>query len=332
MQPTDVNKIKISVIICSNKRKEYIIQAAMSANNQTMPRDEYEIIIVKNFKDNLIDDELRKLSNSVINVDSEWQGEKWWTGIIEAKGKVLCFLDDDDLFSAAKLKTVWENYSKFKFQYYRDNIKPFKYVPLDYSSQEHQGILNLNKGFSIPKKIRLISKNISRTSSSGVSVEKDFLLKFESGIRKVKIAFDVFIFYAALENNSQIILDRNVMTYYRLHDSYTGISENNFIESAGKISKSLNVFSDDYCNIGLFVKNKALRHYLVNDLFLLSFSKYLFLHDGKPGIRDVIHFVFCPSPGRKRFKLFYLVLYFVSFFSIEKAKRMYVKYISLSRM
>jgi glycosyltransferase involved in cell wall biosynthesis len=44
----------ISVIITVHKRKESSLEAVDSAINQTLPKDEYEIIVVKNFKDERI--------------------------------------------------------------------------------------------------------------------------------------------------------------------------------------------------------------------------------------------------------------------------------------
>jgi glycosyltransferase involved in cell wall biosynthesis len=45
----------ISVIIIAYNRKRYIINAINSALNQTLSKDKYEIIVIKNFNDNVID-------------------------------------------------------------------------------------------------------------------------------------------------------------------------------------------------------------------------------------------------------------------------------------
>ena len=52
----------ISVIITAHNRKEFLLEAVNSALNQTLPKDEYEIIVVKNFQD--FDDILTNLGIS----------------------------------------------------------------------------------------------------------------------------------------------------------------------------------------------------------------------------------------------------------------------------
>ena len=48
--------INISVIIVAYNRKMYVKQAVESALNQTYDKNKYEIIVVKNFNDEDIDD------------------------------------------------------------------------------------------------------------------------------------------------------------------------------------------------------------------------------------------------------------------------------------
>jgi glycosyltransferase involved in cell wall biosynthesis len=56
----------ISVIITAHNRREFLLDAVNSALNQTLPKDEYEIIIVKNFSE--YDDILKNLgSRNLIN-------------------------------------------------------------------------------------------------------------------------------------------------------------------------------------------------------------------------------------------------------------------------
>jgi len=41
----------ISVIIVAHNRREFLLEAVNSALHQTLPKDEYEIIVVKNFSE-----------------------------------------------------------------------------------------------------------------------------------------------------------------------------------------------------------------------------------------------------------------------------------------
>ena len=53
-----VEKPFISVIVTAYNRKEFLLQAVSSALRQTLPREYYEVIVVKNFEDEEIDRQL----------------------------------------------------------------------------------------------------------------------------------------------------------------------------------------------------------------------------------------------------------------------------------
>jgi glycosyltransferase involved in cell wall biosynthesis len=56
----------ISVIITAHNRRGFLLEVVNSALNQTLPEDEYEIIVVKNFEDERIDKFLEE--HSVRNI------------------------------------------------------------------------------------------------------------------------------------------------------------------------------------------------------------------------------------------------------------------------
>jgi glycosyltransferase involved in cell wall biosynthesis len=101
----------ISVIITAYNRKEFLLKAIKSVVNQTLDKKYYEIIVIKNYRDEIIDDYIK--NNNVIGIVSR---EESLTGkLVEAlyiaNGHVISFLEDDDLFSEDKLETI---YNKFK--------------------------------------------------------------------------------------------------------------------------------------------------------------------------------------------------------------------------
>jgi len=60
----NVGKPYISVIITAYDRKKYLLGAVQSALNQTLPKDLYEVIVIKNFRDETIDRQLEKWGSS----------------------------------------------------------------------------------------------------------------------------------------------------------------------------------------------------------------------------------------------------------------------------
>ena len=60
----------ISVIILAYTRKDFLFDAIKSAINQTLNRNLYEIIVIKNFQDETIDDFIRDNGiTSVLSLD-----------------------------------------------------------------------------------------------------------------------------------------------------------------------------------------------------------------------------------------------------------------------
>ncbi|WP_338100432.1 glycosyltransferase, partial [Metallosphaera sedula] len=79
---SDNYMVFISVIITAHNRKEYLMQAVDSALNQTLPKTEYEVIVVKNFED--YDEELEKKGVKSIVTSEKELGEKIVIGTKEA--------------------------------------------------------------------------------------------------------------------------------------------------------------------------------------------------------------------------------------------------------
>lgn len=103
--------MKFSIIIIAHKRKEYILEAVFSATYQNIPRDMYEIVVVKNFKDAKIDYAIEENGARSIYTDKEGLSDKVKIGILGSKGEILCFLEDDDTFTNNKLSSILEAYN-----------------------------------------------------------------------------------------------------------------------------------------------------------------------------------------------------------------------------
>lgn len=111
----------ISVVITAYKRKEFLLEALKSAVNQTLKRDKYEIICIKNFKDIKIDNYLKY--NNIINIAGKEKpiGEWLYLATKKARGEIIVFLDDDDLFSKDKLEMIYFYFSKYAIGFYHNS-------------------------------------------------------------------------------------------------------------------------------------------------------------------------------------------------------------------
>lgn len=105
-----MNSKKVTVIIPSFNRYSYLLNAIDSIKNQTY--ENYEIIVVNDgsTEEGYFSSELKSISK-VIHIDRNntpnWGGSRPAVrnyGISEAKGDIIAFLDDDDLWLPNKLE------------------------------------------------------------------------------------------------------------------------------------------------------------------------------------------------------------------------------------
>ena len=130
----------ISVVVIAYNRKEYILEAVKSALNQTLEKDLYEVMVIKNFADPTIDKFLDK--NGIININSDnysLSGKIVESSIL-ASGEYICFLEDDDLWSSGRLiafKYLLKNYHDLDF--YHNNFFYFRFGSVKFSQSLKKG-------------------------------------------------------------------------------------------------------------------------------------------------------------------------------------------------
>ena len=95
-----------SIVICNHDRKQYLINAVDSALEQDFPKDMFEIIVVKNYYDEEIDNYLMEHKIFSVFTEDAFLPQKMVKGVENSKGSYICFLDDDDLYKTGKLKRI----------------------------------------------------------------------------------------------------------------------------------------------------------------------------------------------------------------------------------
>lgn len=193
---------EISVIITGYNRKKYILKAIESALSQDWDKNSYEIIVVRNFKDERID-ELSK-EHRIINIFMDGTiGEFLYAGIMASRGRIVSFLDDDDLFVPGKLREVYEKFSG-DIVYYHNS-----FIPID---EDGNSVIFTNK-----------SKDFNM---SCISIRKDIINI--DGLQRINTIQDTFMFLSATESLKAMVSDNLQLTYFRLHQSTTPYFQGNF--------------------------------------------------------------------------------------------------------
>ncbi|WP_337860800.1 glycosyltransferase family 2 protein [Ferroplasma sp.] len=293
----DSNNNYISVIVTDYNRKEYIMEALKSVVNQSLSRENYEIILVKNFRDEHID--TFALENKIKNIysnDNTLSGK-----IIEAlkiaKGKIISFLDDDDMFFKSKLEYVIKKFdSNAELCYFHNN----------FSGIDENG-----------KTIAYYNENPDFNMSS-ISMKSDIINV--DGLSKVSKSIDTLMYLYAVESGKDIVLDDEKLTYYRVTGNSVTHSFNDINSFINFSYDSLKKILVSYSNmITIFHSRKVikiLKH-------KISFTKIRIKLFGisNAGFKDYLNLLATPSLEAR---LYELKVAFVSIFLKKYAvKKLY---------
>jgi glycosyltransferase involved in cell wall biosynthesis len=102
------NDPEIAVVIGAYRRATYLLDAVRSVLAQTLPRDRYEIVVVKGFDDPAIDAFLAA-QEIASRRDADPCIGTWLLGAVRmTRAPILALLDDDDVFEPDRLAQVLE--------------------------------------------------------------------------------------------------------------------------------------------------------------------------------------------------------------------------------
>ncbi|MCW6168980.1 MAG: glycosyltransferase family 2 protein [Thermoplasmatales archaeon] len=253
--------MKISVIVTAYQRRQYILKALQSLEEQNISKDKYEVIIVKDFEDKDIDSIIGSFGyKSILMLSESTLGEFIYSGIVNSEGEIICFLDDDDIFSMEKLSLIYEKFSGNNVSLIKNNIffidtseNPIKEDKLKIASQIGMRLPIIRDAVIAPSQFR---KRLGYLSDRGV----DFNLSSMSilrGIMKegdlkylresVDISPDTFFFLLALKSDKSILVLKNKLTGFRIHKSSISRKIGNDIESARSRIDIMEHLVHQYC-------------------------------------------------------------------------------------
>jgi glycosyltransferase involved in cell wall biosynthesis len=245
----------ISVIIVAHNRREFLLDAVNSALNQTLPKDEYEVIVVKNFEDKRIDKFLEEHGVKNIVTGEGPFGTDLARGVEESKGEVISLLDDDDLWLPQKLEKVKQVFQDENVIYYHNNRYNF-YGSLSIDSLIDKIKSNKDSGKLLKLTIRDMNKSLSPpVNNSSIAVRKKIFSKNAlDKIKNVYLAVDVLLFYLAYCNNGYFVFDDEILTLRRVHTTNASAARIIDYESwLAHVSNSVKIYKYDYWTIlGIF--------------------------------------------------------------------------------
>ena len=325
-----MKKPYISVIITAYNRKEFLKEAVNSVLNQTLDKDIYELIVIKNFITEF-DQEWKSRGIKLIYKPVGSIGDFLYTGVSHSRGSIISFLDDDDTFAKNKLKIIYNEFSKNpSIVYYHNNCKVI--YENKYIKRKNNNIITTNvkkRFFATASNIASIYKFILLSAYfnlSSVAIKKELLLNNIKYLKKIISNPDDFFAYVAISSYGKILCDNHELTNYRIHAKNTSISMNINVYNKGYYNyiKMLPTFNELLMYNGYIVGAKVLNsksiRFKINDIILNS-KRRIKITDLYHYIKDYsIPFLFyC-----KRIDLF-LSLIFFSLLNKRKAQKILAK-------
>jgi glycosyltransferase involved in cell wall biosynthesis len=226
----------ISVIVTAYNRRRYLPFALRSLEAQTLPRDRFEVIVVKNFDDKESDDIISRNGWKEVYNDDLYQGRMVLAGLEESRGEVITFLDDDDMYTDNRLEEVYKAFTSY------DRLVYF---------QNSQTIIDGNGNALERSRALSVSKNLVGGSPIVIDVDKlrglarrynvsviDLVLKVRAGadfnsssmavrrpvleshvqlLKRLPINIDNFVFVSSVKAGGLMYFTDERLTLYRVH-------------------------------------------------------------------------------------------------------------------
>ena len=283
----------VTVVITAYNRKDFLEGAINSVLNQTLDKDKFEVIVVKNFSDEMIDNIIRK--NGLKQIVMEGTIGKFLSAAVKAsRGRIVSFLDDDDKFAENKLEVVYNKFNTENNLVYLHNDATF---------------------ISDDGKILNSSSSHCDFNLSSISVSKDHInLHF---IDKIETGPDTFFYYMSRDTEGKVECIDARLTLYMRHVSRSAWTD--FDRDLSMIIKEhtnwIKTMVFLYQHIRKMELKKELYHVIIwNKIKLKMLSNLNGEKDRDSVLRvyahDIVSFIIYPgkSDGFNRFKWIILLI------------------------
>jgi glycosyltransferase involved in cell wall biosynthesis len=226
----------ISVIVTAYNRRKYLPFALRSLEAQTLPRDRFEVIVVKNFDDKESDDIISRNGWKDLYEDSTYHGRKILAGLEESKGDVITFLEDDDMYVNNRLEEVYKAFTSYDRLVYFHNSQTIidgngnvlGRPPLPTSKNLVGGstvIVDVDKlhvfakkySMSVADLVLLTVRTLADTYSSSLAARRSALEVNAHLLKELPTSVDFFVFASSLRAGGLMYFTDEKLTLYRVH-------------------------------------------------------------------------------------------------------------------
>jgi glycosyltransferase involved in cell wall biosynthesis len=213
----------ISVIIIAHDRREYLITSIQSALNQTLSKEAYEVIVVKNFSDPAIDSYIGRNGILSILTNETAIGSKISLALSKSSGRIISFLEDDDAFEENKLEVIYSKFSEDPGLMYLHN----SFITVDTKGSMISRIpvfMRVSKGVDRTLDLKADSFGCMNKvykfgihfNLSSISIRKDAI---DSSLLVGRYNLDIMFFYLIGSSFGIVGYTSLILTRYRVHQS-----------------------------------------------------------------------------------------------------------------
>jgi glycosyltransferase involved in cell wall biosynthesis len=229
----------ISVIVTAYNRRRYLPFALRSLEVQTLPRDKFEVVVVKNFEDKESDSIISRNGWKDVYNDDHYHGRMVLAGLEESRGEVITFLDDDDMYVNNRLEEVYKAFTSFKRLVYFQNSqaiiddngnvleRPPPSLPISISKNLVGGspiVIDVDKLRELAKRYNVSVADLVLKVRAGadfnngsVAVRRHIVESHAQLLKRLPSSIDNFVFVSSLRAGGLMYFTDEKLTLYRVH-------------------------------------------------------------------------------------------------------------------
>ena len=210
------------MVIIAHDRKEFILEAIKSIEDQTADKSKFEVIVIKKFVDEEIDKVIDSFGFTNIFTEENSLSMKIIKAAQNCKSDFISFIEDDDLFTKTKIDDLFNIFLKYPNVSYIHNA----YTTIDYNGNKRgfslglvpksDIIVNIEK-VTYHKIVKILKYNPDFNLSS-ITIRKSIIDETIEALSSVEYSIDVFMFLSALNSKKGIIyIGKEPLTLYRYY-------------------------------------------------------------------------------------------------------------------
>jgi len=269
--------------VTAYNRRRYLPFALRSLEAQMLPRDRFEVVVVKNFDDKESDGIISRNCWKDVYNDDPYHGRMVLAGLEESRGEIITFLDDDDMYTDNRLEEVYKAFTSFKRLVYFHNSQAIidengNVLERPSLSKNLAGgspividvdkLRELVKRYNVSVADLVLNKIRVRAdfNNSSVAVRRHIVESHAQLLKRLPASIDAFVLVSSLKAGGLMYFTDERLTLYRVHGEnwsyYVQIARSRSNEARLKRARALILVIKTFGLIGSMLLDGNINRYL----------------------------------------------------------------------